>query len=203
MRKFLIGFGVVLGLSLIVLAGCSLWSGSASNDADALDLNSKTPTKSSQERAFAGLRWMLFAGVGLAALGAGLLFIPLPGLKSWSVPCFASGGFMAFMSIVLNQHYLLISWIGLGVGLAGIGLLVWMVWRNKDKLETAGIALIEVVLGQEDAKKVLPENLKKQLYGLSGDLFDKGLIGKKQSPTTELLVAKIRKNGDESVEDIK
>ncbi len=197
MRTFLIAFGVIIVLALVVLAGCS-WLNGAAPDGNSIapDLEPQTPADASQEKAFTGLRWMLLVGVSLAALGAGLLFIPLPGLKSWSVPCFASGGFMAFMSITLNQHYLLISWIGLGIGLAGIVLLGWMVWKNRDKLEATWTALLQVVTGNDLAKKVLPEEIKEKLYGAPDHILDRGLVGNVQSPATEKLVAKIRKAGN-------
>ncbi len=198
-RSFMKTLILVLFIGCLMLSGCSIWGNSASDNDVTSDKDGtpeleqpQTPTEQSQEKAFTGLRWMLFAGIALAAIGVGLMFVPIPILKTWALGCVASGGLMSFMAITLNQHYVLISWIGLGLGLAGIGLLSLMLWKNKDKLEAAGVALFEVVTGNDLAKRILPEDLKQKLYGASNVLHDKGLVGDVQSPATEKLVAKIR-----------
>ena len=180
---------IVVGLFLV---GCSVFGGSGSGDAT-VDTESdplQTSTERSQEKAFAGLRWMLYAGIALAGIGIGLLFLPV--LRSWGIPCLASGGFIAFMAITLNQHYILISWIGLGVGLAGIGLLAWLVWKNKDKLQASASALFQVVAGNELAKKLLPDDLKAKIYGSDDPNAPPGIAEENQTFETVNLVSAIR-----------
>ncbi len=185
-------FAILLIVVAIILGGCSVFGGPGPEDP--VTEEQLTSTQKSQEKAFAGLRWMMYAGVTLAAFGLGVLF--LPGLRSYSVPFLASGGFMAFFSIMLNQHYLLISWIGLALGLAGIALLVWMVWKNKDKLEAAGTALIQVVTGNEISKKLLPDDIKKRIYG-SDDLNSPSIARSLQTSKTVDLVTAIRRDINE------
>lgn len=223
-KRLLSSVTLLVVLLVVVLAGCGLFGGSSS-DGDKgktpaalkkikkklaaspelkkellADLSSEfvlTAPERSQEKAFAGLRWMLYAGIGLAGIGIALLFVPLPGLRSWSVPCLASGGFISFIAITLNQHYLLISWIGLGIGLAGIGLLGWMLWKNKGHLAKVGTSLLQIITGNEQAKKVLPVTVKTKIYG-SDEPDDHGIMGEYQSDETEAIVAKMRALDEDS-----
>ncbi len=176
----------IVGLLIIVviLAGCGVFGGNkASQEGITTDKIELSPTQTSQEKAFTGLRLILYAGIALAGIGFGLLFVPI--LKTWALGCMAAGGLMSFIALTLNQHYILISWIGLGLGLAGIGLLGWLLWKNRK-------ALVQVVWTLESAKGFLDGEQKPAMFGDPAVPNDHGNAGEIQSPATEKLVAKIR-----------
>lgn len=88
----------------------------------------------------------------------------------------AAGSIITLIAaITVNQHLGLISWIGLAIIVAIVGLLIWQICVNRK-------ALSEIIQSVDTAKNDLTDDVKNALFG-KGGIFK--LI---QSPSTEKIV---------------
>ncbi len=201
MRTLLI---CLLICTLLAIVGCSVF-GSGSPSVDELGKSgtigltdgdeSQSSTQDSQDKTFAGLRWMIYAGITIMAFSAAALFFN----KNLGIAGLAGGGMALFMAITLNQHLILISYIGLGVGIVGLGILLYILWTNRKELAERGAALLELIEVNELAKPLLPAKVKAAIYG---DDVQNGISGDKQSATTAKIVSEIRAGLEEEKADV-
>lgn len=177
----------VFVLTAFALSGC-LHNKKAPDNAPVEWTNSKPPTEGekSQVKTYSLLRWLIFVGIATLGASVALCFFFKPAGFAGIAASLAT----IFAAVVLNQHLVLISWIGLLLGVAILAVLIWYAYKNRKELLERGAALIQVVKFNEAAKPLLGDNTKTLLYG---DKNNKGLAGKVETTETERRVAAIRK----------
>ena len=190
--KYVICILLALALAVVLVwntSGCFRAKAGLSGGVDlgeAEDPKPPTPAKESQVKTHSLLRWLIFIGIGVLGASVALAFF----CKTAGIAGAAGALATIFAAIVLNQHLVLISWIGLILGVVVLGLLIWYVYENRKELLARGQALVEVVTFNEEAKPHLDAKAKLALYG---DKDSKGLAGKIETTETEKRVSDIRK----------
>ena len=174
-KKFVL-FGTLF--ALLILPGCSLFSSQSPDDS----VGPPLPVTGQVEKAVSQLPWLITACVIGLGISAALLLLKLPLIAgALSAACATT----LAVAIAVSQWYWLIAYVVGAVFLAGMGYLIWLVYKHRK-------ALFEAVGSIEKIKRFLPDKTTTLLFGGNEGDEDHGEIGLIQSKSTEGIVKAMR-----------